>query len=178
MLNDQTIQMIAQAIIANTKVLQTLVETLPREAVAKVEEKVASVAPAAPVAPAPAPVVQAAPLPVATPPAPVAAPVVAAPVAPATVSPSNQMPVMPALPVFEAPAPAPAPAPAAPVAVPFKDNQELTQYVLNVYRELGPQKGMQIQKVLDSLGIKNINDTRPDQYAQFYAGVEQIRAAG
>lgn len=143
MLNDQTIQMIAQAIIANTKVLQTLVEALPREAVAKVEEKVASVAPAAPVAPAPAP----------------------APVA------------MPTPPTFEAPAPTPAPV-AAPTAVPFKDNQELTQYVLNVYRELGPQKGMQIQKVLDSMGIKNINDTRPDQYAQFYAGVEQIRAAG
>lgn len=173
MLNDQTIQMIAQAIIANTKVLQTLVEALPREAVAKVEEKVASVAPAAPVAPAPAPVVQATPLPVATPPAPVAAPVVAAPVAPAAASPSN----MPTPPTFEAPAPTPAPV-AAPTAVPFKDNQELTQYVLNVYRELGPQKGMQIQKVLDSMGIKNINDTRPDQYAQFYAGVEQIRAAG
>ena len=163
MLNDQTIQMIAQAIIANTKVLQTLVEALPREAVAKVEEKVASVAPAAPVAPAPAPVVQ----------APVQAPQVVQNVAahaPAPVA-------MPTPPTFEVPAPAPAPV-AAPTAVPFKDNQELTQYVLNVYRELGPQKGMQIQKVLDSMGIKNINDTRPDQYAQFYAGVEQIRAAG
>ena len=84
---------------------------------------------------------------------------------------------MPTPPTFEVPAPAPAPV-AAPTAAPFKDNQELTQYVLNVYRELGPQKGMQIQKVLDSMGIKNINDTRPDQYAQFYAGVEQIRAAG
>ena len=166
MLNDQTIQMIAQAIIANTKVLQTLVEALPREAVAKVEEKVASVAPAAPVAPAPAPVVQ----------APVQAPQVVQNVA--APAPVVQAPVaMPTPPTFEAPAPAPAPV-AAPTAVPFKDNQELTQYVLNVYRELGPQKGMQIQKVLDSMGIKNINDTRPDQYAQFYAGVEQIRAAG
>ena len=62
--------------------------------------------------------------------------------------------------------------------MPFTNNQELTQYVLNVYRDLGPQKGMQIQKVLDSLGIKNINDTRPDQYAAFHAGVEKIRAAG
>jgi len=164
MLNDQTIQMIAQAIIANTKVLQTLVETLPRDAVAKVEEKVASVAPAAPVAPAPAPVVQ----------APAAIPQVVQNVA-ANAAPSPAPVAMPAPPTFTAPAPAPV---AAPAAVPFRDNQELTQYVLNVYRELGPQKGMQIQKVLDSLGIKNINDTRPDQYAQFYAGVEQIRAAG
>jgi hypothetical protein len=166
MLNDQTIQMIAQAIIANTKVLQTLVEALPREAVAKVEEKVASVAPVTPVAPNPAPVVQ----------APVAIPQVVQNVA-ANAAPSPVPVAMPAPPTFTAPAPAPSPV-AAPAAVPFKDNQELTQYVLNVYRELGPQKGMQIQKVLDSLGIKNINDTRPDQYAQFYAGVEQIRAAG
>jgi len=171
MLNDTTIQMIAQAIIANTKVLQTLVEALPREAVAKVEEKVATVAPAAPVAPAPAPVVQA-------PAQPVQMPQVVQNVA-ANAAPSPApvaMPVMPALPVFEAPAPAPAPA--APVAVPFKDVQELTQYVLNVYRDLGSAKGMQIQKVMDKMGIKNINDTRPDQFNEFYAGVEAIKAAG
>jgi hypothetical protein len=166
MLNDQTIQMIAQAIIANTKVLQTLVEALPREAVAQVEEKVATVAPAAPVAPAPATVVQ----------APVAIPQVVQNVA-ANAAPSPA-PAMPALPVFEAPAPAPAPAPAAPAAVPFKDVQELTQYVLNTYRDLGSAKGMQIQKVMDKMGIKNINDTKPAQFAEFYAGVEAIKAAG
>ena len=173
MLNDTTIQMIAQAIIANTKVLQTLVEALPREAVAKVEEKVATVAPVAPVAPAPDPVVQA-------PAQPVQMPQVVQNVA-ANAAPSPApvaMPVMPALPVFEAPAPAPAPAPAAPVAVPFKDVQELTQYVLNVYRDLGSAKGMQIQKVMDKMGIKNINDTKPAQFAEFYAGVEAIKAAG
>lgn len=93
-MNDTTIQMIAQAIIANTKVIQSLIEALPHDVKVAVAG-VANVTPAAPVVQAPIPVV-----------APVAAP---APV----------VSTMPAPPVFTQAAPTPvAPAPApAPVVV-------------------------------------------------------------
>lgn len=164
MLNDKTIQTIAEAILANTKALQSLIDSLPREAQAAVGAKIEQSKPAAPVAQAPAPVVtQSAP-------APAVAPVtVPAPAAPA--------PAMPAAPVF-APAPA-APAPTAPaVEVPFSDNNGMTQYVLNVYREIGPQRAAGIQAVIQQLGVTNINDIKPEQYGQLWAGVEAVRKAG
>lgn len=164
MLNDKTIQTIAEAILANTKALQSLIDSLPREAQAAVGAKIEQSKPAAPVAQAPAPVVtQSAP-------APAVAPVtVPAPAAPA--------PAMPAAPVF-APAPA-APAPVmTAVEVPFSDNNGMTQYVLNVYREIGPQRAAGIQAVIQQLGVTNINDIKPEQYGQLWAGVEAVRKAG
>lgn len=164
MLNDKTIQTIAEAILANTKALQSLIDSLPREAQAAVGAKIEQSKPAAPVAQAPAPVVtQSAP-------APAVAPVtVPAPAAPA--------PAMPAAPVF-APAPA-APAPVVPaVEVPFSDSNGMTQYVLNVYREIGPQRAAGIQAVIQQLGVTNINDIKPEQYGQLWAGVEAVRKAG
>ena len=107
---------------------------------------------------APAPVVAAAPAPVAAS-APVAAPAPAAP-------------VMPPPPVFEAPAPAPA----APTAkAPFTDQKTLITYVMESYKQLGPVKGAQIQQVLGSLGVQNINDVKAEQYDAFYAGVEALK---
>jgi hypothetical protein len=166
MLNDKTIQTIAEAILANTKALQSLIDSLPREAQAAVGAKIEQSKPAAPVAQAPAPVVtQSAPAPAV---APVTVPAPAAPVA---------APAMPAAPVF-APAPA-APAPAVPaVEVPFSDNNGMTQYVLNVYREIGPQRAAGIQTVIQQLGVTNINDIKPEQYGQLWAGVEAVRKAG
>jgi pyruvate dehydrogenase E2 component (dihydrolipoamide acetyltransferase) len=103
---------------------------------------------------APAPVAA----PVAAPaPAPVAAPVVAAPV----------MPPPPAF--FAAPAPA-APAPAAP----FSDAKGLMDYVMTKYKALGPEKGAKIHGVLTSIGVQNINEVKPEQYAALVAGVEGI----
>jgi hypothetical protein len=162
MLNDKTIQTIAEAILANTKALQSLIDSLPREAQAAVGAKIEQSKPAAPVAQAPAPVVtQSAPAPA---------------VAPVTV-PAPAAPAMPAAPVF-APAPA-APAPTAPaVEVPFSDNNGMTQYVLNVYREIGPQRAAGIQAVIQQLGVTNINDIKPEQYGQLWAGVEAVRKAG
>lgn len=157
MLNDKTIQTIAEAILANAKVLQSLVDSLPREAKNAVEAKIEQSTPAPVVAQAPAPVV--APVPVA---APVAAPAPAA---------------MPAAPVFEIPVATPAAAPAAPVEVPFNDAQTMTQYVLNVYREIGPQRASGIQAVLNQIGVVNINDVKPEQYAQLYTGIEAVRKA-
>ncbi len=114
-----------------------------------------NVAPATPVAqaPAPAPVVQAAPVPVAAP-------------APAPA------PVMPAAPSFVAPAPVAAPA----TGAPFNDPKGLLEYVMGAYKALGAEKGQQIQGVLTQLGYQNINDVKPEHYAQLHAGVEALKA--
>jgi hypothetical protein len=114
-----------------------------------------NVAAPAPVAPAPAPVVQAAP--VAAAPAPVAAPVAAAP-------------VMPAPPAFVAPVAAPAP-----TGAPFSDGKGLIDYVMGAYKALGPQKGAQIQGVLTGMGYQNINDVKPEHYGTLFAGVEALK---
>ena len=113
-----------------------------------------NVAPAAPVAPAPAPVVQ-------------AAPVVAAPLV--------QAPAMPAAPVFTAPViAAPVAAPAA-TGAPFSDGKGLIDYVMASYKALGAAKGAQIQNVLVSLGYQNINDVKPEHYGALFAGVEALK---
>jgi hypothetical protein len=109
------------------------------------------------VAPA-APVAQAAPVPVAAPipavaPAPVAAPV-----------------AMPAVPTFVAPVAAVA------SGAPFNDPKGLLEYVMGAYKALGAEKGQLIQGVLTSMGYQNINDVKPVDYAQLYAGVEALKA--
>ena len=80
---------------------------------------------------------------------------------------------MPAPPTFTAPAPAPV-APQAP-AVPFSDGQGLIAYVMDAYKSMGPTKGAGIQGVLTSIGVANINDVKPEQYATLYAGVEALK---
>ena len=116
-----------------------------------------NVAAPAPVAPAPAPVVQAAP--VAAAPAPIAAP---APVAAA--------PAMPAPPSFAAPVAAPAA-----TGAPFTDGKGLIDYVMGAYKALGPQKGALIQGVLTGMGYQNINDVKPEHYAALHTGVEALK---
>ena len=135
------------------KALITAINTLT----AALNGKVPAAAVAAPVA---------APAPAAPAPAPVAAPtpVAAAPAAPAA----------PAMPAFAMPMP-PAAAPAAP-AVPFSDAKGMLQYLMTAYQTMGPVKGAAIQGVLTTLGVGNVNDVRPDQYAQLHAGVEALRA--
>jgi len=97
-------------------------------------------------------------------------------------------------PVATMPAPAPAPAPvaitppvtftieAAPVVVvtstaPFSDKAGLTAYTMSVYKELGAVKGAQIQNVLVSLGVSNINEVTPAMYSQYHAALEALKAA-
>lgn len=118
-----------------------------------------NVAPAAPVAQAPAPVAA---------PAPVVAPA-PAPVAPAPVA---AAPAMPAPPAFVAPAPAAAPAAG---GAPFTDGKGLIDYVMGAYKAMGPQKGAQIQGVLTGLGYQNINDVKPEHYGALFAGVEALK---
>lgn len=96
-------------------------------------------------------------------PAPIAAPV--APVAAA--------PVMPALPTF---------APAAPVAAPvttapFQNPQQVMEYTMGAYKAMGPEKGNKIQGILQSMGVQNLNDLKPEQYGQFYQAVETLKVS-
>jgi len=113
-----------------------------------------NVAPAAPVAQAPAPVAHVV-IPTTDVPAPVAAPV-----------------AMPAAPSFVAPAPVAA----ATTGAPFNDPKGLLEYVMGAYKALGADKGQQIQGVLTSMGYQNINDVKPEHYAQLHAGVEALKA--
>jgi hypothetical protein len=154
-MNDQTIQMIAQAIIANTKVIQSLIDALPHETKAAVAE-VVNPTPTPVAAPAPVAVVA----PVVVPPAPVAAPVAA------------PAPAMPAPPVFAAPAPAPVS-----TAVPFNDGRSLIDYVMGVYKQIGPAKGAGIQNVLTGLGYQNINDVKSEHYVALFQGIEALKGA-
>jgi len=117
-----------------------------------------NVAAPAPVAPAPAPVVQAAPVAkTAEESARIGSPVAAAS-------------TMPAPPTFAAPV-------AAPVAsgAPFSDPKGLIDYVMGAYKALGPQKGALIQGVLTGMGYQNINDVKPEHYGALFAGVEALK---
>ena len=139
--------------------LELKIEALTQAVIALTAKLESSnVAPAAPVAPAPAPVVQVAPV-VAAP-----APVVAAPVAPA----------MPAPPAFVAAAEFIKPADPI-VGAPFSDGKGLIDYVMGAYKALGASKGAQIQGVLTGLGYSNINDVKPEHYGQLFAGVEALK---
>ena len=108
------------------------------------------------------------PAPVVTPTAPAPAPT------PAAASPSN---VMPPPPSFAPPVAPPVAAAPAPTGVPFNDAKGLMAYVMASYQTLGPQKGAQIQTVLSGLGVQNINDVKPEQYAALYNGIEQLKGA-
>lgn len=116
--------------------------------------------------------------------APVAAPVQSAPVyasvpqvAPILAPVQHPHPV-------QQPQPAPVFAAPAPVATnnPFgKDEQgneqNLNSYAMSAYRTMGPIKGARIQQVLGELGRGNLNELQPDQYAQFVAKVEELKAS-
>lgn len=148
---EQKIEQLTKAVEALTAAMQNQVVPAPVQTMAPVA--VAAPVQAAPVVQqpvAPPPVQQVAPTPVA----------VAAPVAPA----------MPAPPTF-----APAPTPVQQAGVPFNDGKSLIEYVMGRYKALGPEKGAQIQNVLTGLGYQNINDIKPEHYAQFHAGVEAIQ---
>ena len=133
--------------------LENKIEALTAAVVALTAKLESSnVAAPAPVAPTPAPVVQA---------APVAAPV--------TVS-VTAAPAMPAPPSFVMPAPAPAAS-----GAPFTDGKGLIDYVMGAYKALGPQKGALIQGVLTGLGYQNINDVKPEHYAALFSGVEALK---
>jgi len=144
---------IAQAILANTKVLQTLVESLPKEVQAEVAKTVTkTVKPVAIQDVVKAEIVTGNVTPAPT------------PVAPVTVTPTA-----PVAPVFAVPATA------SPSDGPFANQAELTAFVMDTYKSLGPIKGAKIQEVLNSVGAKNINEVKPEMYAAVKAGVEALK---
>ena len=75
---------------------------------------------------------------------------------------------MPAAPTFE-------PVAAPTNAAPFTDGKGLIDYVMTVYKELGAEKGAQIQGVLTEMGLQNVNELRPTEYDAFYAKVEALK---
>jgi hypothetical protein len=105
----------------------------------------------------------------------VPAPQVQAPVPVA--APAQSAPQMPAPPTFAAPAPVAAPVAPALTGVPFSDTQGLIQYVMSAYQSMGPEKGAKIGGLLQSIGCANINDVKPEQFGQLYAGIEQLKAS-
>ena len=161
MFNNEVILTIAQAILANTKVIQSLVDHPPAEVRARVASVVVPVAVVAPVIPKLAPVVAA---PVVEP-APVAIPVV-------EFKPVVQAPVMPAPPSFAAPVVAPVVSGTAP----FSDPKGLIDFVMTSYKALGAVKGAGIQGVLTGLGYQNINDVNPAHYGALFTGIEALKA--
>lgn len=103
--------------------------------------------------------------------APVAVQPVQQPAQPAAVS------GMPAAPTFGFPTQSQQPAqPAAPVA-PFSTQQELFNYTGAAYQAMGPEKGGKIQGILQTMGLTNLNDVKPEQYGNFYALVEQLKVS-
>lgn len=179
MLSNEVIITIAQAIIANANVLQSLVDHLPvetKEAVASVvtpapaaqvvKSKKAEKVEPAPVVAAPLPVIEpvAAPVPVVATPAPVvqaAAQMPPPPVFTSVVNPLNTTTDTKSM---------------GNVAAPFSDPKGLLAYVIASYNALGAQKGAGIQQVLVANGYQNINDVQPDHYAALYAGIEALKA--
>lgn len=179
MLSNEVIITIAQAIIANANVLQSLVDHLPvetKEAVASVvtpapaaqvvKSKKAEKVEPAPVVAAPLPVIEpvAAPVPVVATPAPVvqaAAQMPPPPVFTSVVNPLNTTTDTKSM---------------GNVAAPFSDPKGLLAYVIASYNALGAHKGAGIQQVLVANGYQNINDVQPDHYAALYAGIEALKA--
>ena len=171
MSNKSEIQIIAEAVLANARVLEALIAKLPdatKQAVAAEVSKTTP-APAAVQAPAPDPVIQTpAPVTVTTSPAMPAVPFPTEPAAPANpvvqaaVAPSGQGAVVQS-------------AAASPSKAPFTDQRGLITYAMNKYKEVGSEKGKQIQVILNGLGINNINEAKPDKYDAIFAGIEGIK---
>ena len=98
-----------------------------------------------------------------------------APVATTIAAPAPVAMQMPAPPVFTAPTFAPAVSVPTSSVAPFSDGQGLIGYVMEAYKAMGPTKGAQIQGVLTSIGVANINDVKPEQYGALYQGVEALK---
>ncbi len=140
------IHIIAEAVLANIRVLEMLINKLPDADRVAVAEQVKNTTPA------PAPVASPAPEPV---------PVVAPTPAP--------------IPVVTTSVVAAAPAPVKPTHAPFTTQKEMVGWIMGVYQAMGPTKGGLIQGVLDSMGIKNISDVKADQYQSLFERVEALK---
>lgn len=62
-------------------------------------------------------------------------------------------------------------------ALPFNDPASLVKYVTESYQALGPEKGMQIQSILENLGHTNVTEVPADKYGQLHQAIEELKAA-
>lgn len=77
---------------------------------------------------------------------------------------------MPVAPTFAAPAPA-----LTTTTAPFSDAKGLVDYVMAAYKTMGPEKGAGIQSILVGLGYQNINDVKPEHYAELHKKIEALK---
>jgi hypothetical protein len=170
MSNEKLVLTIAEAILANTRVLQSLVDTLPKATQVAIADQVVKATPVAPVAQVVVPVapVVAAPAPIPTP----VAPAIPVPVAVTIPVPPVAPPVAVAPPI---PVVAVTPAAASPSNPPFVDQKGMIKYVMDTYKALGASRGADIQAVLTGIGTSNINEVKPEHYAALYAGIEALK---
>lgn len=161
MSNEKLVLTIAEAILANTRVLQSLVDTLPKATQVAIADQVVKATPVAPVAQVVAPVA-----PVVATPSPIPTPTPVTPV----IAPVASIPAPP--PVVTAPVVAP-PVPSG--VVPFVDQKGMIKYVMDTYRTLGASRGAEIQAVLTGIGTSNINEVKPEHYAALFAGIEALK---
>lgn len=179
---NRTIELIAEGVIINSRILEKLLDQLPHDVQQAVATIVAPVAPVVPVTAepkiakavgttAPAPVVPN--IVARVPPFVETAPVEPAPV-PNIVALVEPAPVAPAASLFVEPTPAPA-APVVPAApAPFDNASGMVSYVVDSYRVLGG-KGSEIQTVLNDLGYVNINEVKPEHYSALYNAIEALK---
>ena len=95
--------------------------------------------------------------------------------APVAEAPKQEPIIAAPVPVVTIAAPTPAPVSTIAMSSTFTNAAELTSYVMNAYKTLGPIKGAKIQEVLQSVGAKNINDVAPEHYATVKAGVDALQ---
>ena len=165
-MNDTTIQMICTAIITNTKLIQSLIDALPHE----VRETVAATVnptPAPVVVQAPAPVVEVAVVPV--------VPIQATPVLEAVTIPVPVVAEVAAVPVTPVVVAAPAVAsPSSTKKAPFSDQKSMVEYVMRTYTKIGRERGVGIQKHLESINCLNINLVKPEHYDGLFTALEAL----
>lgn len=80
-------------------------------------------------------------------------------------------------PQFAQPAFAVEPAPTAVVQLPFSDTAGFTQYLIASFQKLeakAPGTGGNIQRVIESIGCKNVNEVQPGSWVAVYAEVEKL----
>ena len=83
--------------------------------------------------------------------------------------------VEPVVQVLAAPPGFTVPATASPFSAVFANQVELMAFVMDTYKSLGPIKGAKIQEVLNGVGVKNINEVKPEMYAAVKAGIEALK---
>ncbi len=177
------IEIIAQAVLANCRVLEALIAKLPDQSKVAVAAEVAKATPVPAAVQAPATVTVtevAAPAPTVAPvaPAPIpAAPVMAtptpvAPAVPVMASPSNGMPPPPFPGVSSAPHVEPAPV-VIPDECPIKDRHSLTQFMIAAYQRMGNSRSEDLRLCMEKAGAEkgNVNKVTEAMYEQVWRNV-------